>query len=157
MDTSGKQQGTKSVSWTERRCSNFTEPNLGDVLELRVLQPVPHGHQTENHVGSIIHLDERQRRKDQIPAKIASKIQAPSCSCNRSRFALSLSWKVLQASSGFEQDSSATGKNLLAITDPLVERAYRSAAAGEDRIGEARLCVSERTGLHHWPLESAAE
>ena len=167
---SGRQAG--ELSEEERRFQNGQDPKLLDVINIPMIEPRPHGFQTENHlIDDADHwTKEREASWDDLRAAL-DPVAGPlwdsflssysglhdrveEAAANKLGGSLRLievtDLKIAVAVEGAEFRKRKVRGHFtfngvqyrLAVTDPATERRYLAGEDGEFEVGHAILCVS---------------
>jgi hypothetical protein len=164
-------RASQEISEEERRFKNGTDPKLLDIIQIEMLAPQPHGHQSENHLidasqdwvrlGSadwksiqkaIDHVEtlwvngshSYNGLNDRVPDGQAANLKGSLLLIKPQNLVLSVA-----VEGGQYRKRKVRGqfehngeRYIVAVTDPVIERRFLLKEDGNYNVGEALLCVS---------------
>lgn len=169
----------QEISEEERRFENGTDPKLLDIVQIEMIEPCPHAHQSENHridpqyywtrhgsvdwktvQSAVDDVDSLwvnghhsyNGTNDRVPEKQAADLHGSLLLIKPRKLVLKVG---IEGGQYRKRKVRATfdyknDQYVIAVTDPLIERRYFAKQDGEYPLPQALLCVSLGEGFQNY-------
>jgi hypothetical protein len=163
-------RATQEVSEEERRYSNGDDPKLLDIVDIPMIEAMPHAHQIENHLidsqqhwvkrgeldwngigpaiekfGAALWVDgysSYNGLNDRIPEDQIANIGGSLTLVEPDKLVISVAPEFNQKRKVRAHLSFGNQAYILMVTDPVIEKQYLAGEDGDFEISAARVCIS---------------